>query len=210
MKRKPQQRRALDRIEAILAAAEAVVAEGGYDNLTMVNIAARAGITHNSIYPYFNSVEAILVTLVSRMYADFRSNVALIAERADSPDALIDALIESFEYGFQVYRNTPIARGLWAATRYLPTLRKLDDEDTVHNAGLLSKPFAVLAPDCDVNAVSVTLHMVVALAAPAYEAALSVRKSLRNAAIAGILEMVRWRLRAVVLAPRRHVREIDS
>jgi hypothetical protein len=68
----------------------------------------------------------------------------------------------------------------------------------------------VLAPDCDVNAVSVTLHMVVALAAPAYEAALSVRKSLRNAAIAGILEMVRWRLRAVVLAPRRHVREIDS
>src|SRR5471030_325865 len=143
MKHTPHQQRALDRIDAILAAAEGVVAQGGYENLTMVNIAARAGITHTSIYHYFTSVEAILVTLISRLLSDFSSNVSLIASRADSPEALVDAVVESIEYGFQVYCSKPVIRGLWAATRYLPALRKLDVEDTVRNARLFSERFAV-------------------------------------------------------------------
>lgn len=46
------------------------MAEGGYDALTMVNIAARAGITHTPIYHDFNSLEAILAELISRLMAD--------------------------------------------------------------------------------------------------------------------------------------------
>ncbi|MBK5356579.1 TetR/AcrR family transcriptional regulator [Pseudomonas sp. TH41] len=202
IKRAPQQQRALDRIDAILAAAEAVVAEGGYDNLTMVKIAACAGITHSSIYHYFNSVEAILAALISRLMADFDRGAAEILARAQTPEALIGAALQSIELGFQTYRSTPVIRGLWAATRYLPTLRKIDDEDTARNARLFSERFIALTPDIDQNIICVTMRMAATLAVPAYEAALSLPEHLQNLAINDFLAMVRSRLYDVVLPGR--------
>ncbi|TPG76406.1 TetR/AcrR family transcriptional regulator [Pseudomonas arsenicoxydans] len=201
IKRAPQQQRALDRIDAILAATEVVVAEGGYEDLTMVKIAARAGITHSSIYHYFSSVEAILAELISRLMAEFDRSTADILARAQTPEALIEAALQTIELGFQTYRSTPVIRGLWAATRYLPTLRKIDDEDTARNARLFSDRFMALAPDTDENAIYVSMRMAATLCVPAYEAALSLPVSLHNQAINDFLAMVHSRLYAVVVMP---------
>ncbi|MDB6145607.1 MAG: TetR family transcriptional regulator [Pseudomonas sp.] len=199
IKRAPQQQRAIDRIDAILAATESVVAEGGYDDLTMVKIAARAGITHSSIYHYFTSVEAILAELISRLMAEFDRSTDEILARAQTPEALVEAALQTIELGFQIYRSTPVIRGLWAATRYLPTLRKIDDQDTARNARLFSDRFMALAPDADENAIYVTMRMAATLCVPAYEAALSLPESLQNLAINDFLAMVRSRLCTVVV-----------
>lgn len=189
--RAPQQQRARDRIEAIFAATEALLAEDGYDGLTMVGIAARAGITHTSIYHYFKSLEAILAALVSRMMEDFDREVAVNIASAETPQEVVAAVLDSLALGFKTYRSNPVARGLWAATRYLPSLRKLDDEDTARNAQLFSERFIAVAPEADQDAIRATTLMAASLAVPAYEAALSAEDSLQDIAVDNFLAMIR-------------------
>ncbi len=83
----------------------------------------------------------------------------------------------------------------------MPSLRKIDGEDTARLALLISDRFKELAPGCDRNAIYVAMLLVSTLAVPAYEAALSLPRSSQNRAINDFLEMVRWRLRIVVLSP---------
>lgn len=198
LKREPQQRRALDRIDAILAATEAEVAEGGYDNLTMVNIAARAGITHTSIYHYFKSVEPILEILISRRMAEFDRGVAATLAGAVTVDDLVTAALKSIELGFVIYRSHPVMRGLWVATRYQPALRKIDDDNVVQTARLFSDRFLALQPGLDRNRVYTMMIMTGALTVPAYEAALALPKRQQKSAINDFLEMVRARLSSIV------------
>lgn len=197
-KRAPQQQRALDRIEAIFAATEAVLAEDGYDGLTMVGIAARAGITHTSIYHYFTSVEAILAGLASRMMEDFDRGVEARVAQADTPLALVEAFLDSLTLGFETYRSSPVARGLWAATRYLPALRKIDDEDTARNSRLFSERFLALAPEADPDAIRCTTQLTASLVVPAYEAALSMEASLQDIVVENFLVMIRAHYHAVL------------
>ncbi len=197
-KRAPQQQRALDRIEAIFAATEALLAEDGYEALTMVGIAARAGITHTSIYHYFKSLEAILAALVSRMMEDFDREVEAKVAQADTSMALVEAFLDSLTLGFQTYRSSPVARGLWAATRYLPALRKIDDEDTARNSRLFSERFIALAPEADPNAIRCTTQMAATLVVPAYEAALSMETSLQDIALENFLVMIRVHYHALL------------
>lgn len=197
-KRAPQQRRAIERIDAILAATESVLAEDGYDGLTIVKIAAKAGITHTSIYHYFPSIEAILASLISRLMSDFDAQVAANLAQADSPQSLIEAVLESLQLGFNTYRSTPVARGLWAATRYLPTLRKIDDEDTARNALRFSDRLLQLAPGCDREAIYICMLLAGSLAVPTYEMALALPESLQERVLQNFLGMIRTRLEQVV------------
>ncbi len=197
-KRAPQQQRAIDRIDAILVATELVLVEDGYDGLTMVKIAAKAGITHTSIYHYFPSIETILTTLISRMMEGFDRQAADILAQAETSDELIDAVLASLKLGFHTYRSTPVARGLSAATRFLPALRKIDDEDTARNARLFSERFMQLQPDCDQVAINITTLLAASLAVPAYEVALSLPEPLQDQALDDFLHMIRMRLEQIV------------
>lgn len=191
VKRAPQQRRALDRIQAILGATEALLADDGYDGLTMVGIAARAGITHTSIYHYFNSVEAILAALVSQIMDDYDREVDARLAQARTPRELVQAVLDSHAVGFEIYRSNPVARGLWAATRYLPALRKIEDENTARNAQLFSERFIALVPEADPQAIRATTLLVAALGVPAFEAALSLEGAMQEVALENFLAMIR-------------------
>jgi AcrR family transcriptional regulator len=193
VKRAPQQQRALDRIQAILAATEALLAENGYDGLTMVGIAARAGITHTSIYHYFQSVDAILAALVARIMDDFDREVDARLAQAETLQELVEALLDSVAVGFEIYRSNPVSRGLWAATRYLPALRKLDYEDTARNSQLFSERFIALAPQADPEAIHALTLLAASLGVPAYEAALSLDESMQDVALENFLAMIRAR-----------------
>jgi AcrR family transcriptional regulator len=192
-KRVPQQQRALDRIQAVLGATEALLVEGGYDGLTMVAIAARAGITHTSIYHYFKSVDAILAALVSRMMDDYDREVDILLAQAKTPQELVEALLDSLALGFEIYRSNPVARGLWVASRYLPALRKLDDEDTARNSQSFSERFIALAPEVDPEAIHAMTLLAASLGVPAFEAALSLKEPMQDLALENFLAMIRAR-----------------
>jgi len=202
-KRAPQQQRAIERIDAILAATETVLAEDGYDGLTMVKVAIKAGITHTSIYHYFPSIEAILTTLISRLMHDFDAQVTDNLAQADSPHSLIEAVLKSLQLGFDTYRSMPVARGLWAATRYLPTLRKIDDEDTARNSLRFSERLQQLAPGCDPDATHICMLLAGSLAVPTYETALALPEPLQELAIEEFLGMIRTRLEQLIINTER-------
>ncbi len=197
-KRVPKQQRAKERIDTIFAATEVMLARAGYDDLTMVGIAAQAGITHTSIYHYFSSVEDLLAALLSRILSDFDQEVDAKLARAETPAQLLEAFLEGIELGFSIYRTSPAARGLWAATRYLPTLRRIDDEDTALTSDKFSRRFIALSPHTDRKALRVTTRMAAALAVPAYAAALSLPRGQQQLAMESFLAMIRARFGAIL------------
>ncbi len=60
IRRVPTQARGRERVAAIVAAAEAVFGEAGYETATTNAIAARAGVPVGSIYQYFADKQALL------------------------------------------------------------------------------------------------------------------------------------------------------
>ena len=66
MRRAPQQVRGQQRVEAILAAAEVVMAEVGFEASTTNQIAARAGVPIGSLYQFFSNKNAIVEEMTRR------------------------------------------------------------------------------------------------------------------------------------------------
>jgi AcrR family transcriptional regulator len=111
-RRQPQQQRSRAKVDAILDAADAMVAEDGADALTTTLVAEKAGVAIGTLYQYFDGVPAIVKALVARHADRF---AALLAEalaasqfhrKRDAANTALDALIA-------YYRADPSFRGLW-------------------------------------------------------------------------------------------------
>jgi AcrR family transcriptional regulator len=91
----PQRSNGKLRVAAILAAAEAVIAERGYEAATMAEIATRSGTKIGSLYRFFPNKESLADTMV----ASARENLDAVFEKFDasvnalSIRALADALL---------------------------------------------------------------------------------------------------------------------
>ena len=67
---KPQQRRARQRLDALLTAAEALVEEMEAEAITTNLIADRAGVPVSSVYRYFKNVSAVFAYLFEDLYEE--------------------------------------------------------------------------------------------------------------------------------------------
>lgn len=75
--RVPRNRREIDRdqkLEEILAAAEALLLQGGYEALTPAAIARRLGLARAAIYWYFPTRDDLFVAAVGRIFAPALAN----------------------------------------------------------------------------------------------------------------------------------------
>ncbi|GLW12078.1 TetR family transcriptional regulator [Microtetraspora sp. NBRC 13810] len=95
-----RQARGLKRMEVILDAAEAEIAETGYANTTTNAVAARAGVSPGSLYQFFRNKDEILAGLVGRYEEEQRLfwQRNLTEESAHEPmpdlvDRLVDAMV---------------------------------------------------------------------------------------------------------------------
>lgn len=95
LRRKPQQTRGQQRVEAILAAAETVLGEVGYEAATTNQIAARAGIPIGSLYQFFSNKQAILAALIDRQYEALAGAIQNTVGQSQnmSVGQIVDALI---------------------------------------------------------------------------------------------------------------------
>ncbi|MEU6710733.1 TetR/AcrR family transcriptional regulator [Nonomuraea sp. NPDC046802] len=90
-----RQARGLKRMAEILDAAESVIAEVGYPDMTTNQVAARAGMSPGSLYQFFRNKEEILDGLVSR-YTDERQEFWAAQLAAVSPEVPLEALVGQF------------------------------------------------------------------------------------------------------------------
>lgn len=110
------QRRGVERVQAILNAAESLLAEEGYEGATLKAIGERANIPTASLYHYFADRYQVDAELVRRHVRalDERFGAALndpaVCTMGDSIDAMIDPLLTYF-------REHPSFVQLWFAGR---------------------------------------------------------------------------------------------
>ncbi|WP_063780977.1 TetR/AcrR family transcriptional regulator [Nonomuraea sp. SBT364] len=87
-----RQARGLKRMAEILDAAELVIADVGYPDLTTNQVAARAGLSPGSLYQFFRNKEEILDGLVTRYTAD-REEFWAARLAAVTPEVPLEALV---------------------------------------------------------------------------------------------------------------------
>jgi AcrR family transcriptional regulator len=114
----PTQDRGKLRVEALLDAAEAVLAEKGYDAATMTEIAERAGASIGSLYQYFPTKAAIADMLRSRLWDALSAELALLPAAAEGATAaaFAERLISTLG---NFYRRRPALQSI-ANARLLP------------------------------------------------------------------------------------------
>jgi AcrR family transcriptional regulator len=95
-RRVPQQERAARRVDALLEAAGAVIAERGFDAATMTAIAERAGASIGAVYQYFPNKEALVFALRTRYANEMEERwtaLSVAAEGMTVPE-LVGSLFE--------------------------------------------------------------------------------------------------------------------
>ncbi|MGH8617452.1 MAG: TetR/AcrR family transcriptional regulator [Burkholderiales bacterium] len=192
------QQRAQDRIDAILAATEEAIVASGNGSLSIVDIAARAGITHTSIYHYFKSIEEILAMVLWRHVARHGAKVNAMIAEAQTAQAVIEAYVASKGLGWSRYCKTPIARGLWVHTRSLASTRRINEEYNAQRVDLVCAKLRTLAPNADHDAIRLTVMLTMALTVPTYEFAMAQPKQKQNQIVDEFIATTRSRLITVV------------
>jgi AcrR family transcriptional regulator len=122
--RVPTQDRGKLRVEALLDAAENVIAERGYDAATMTEIAERAGASIGSLYQYFPTKAAVADMLRSRLWDALYADLTHLSESAKGATAAAFAgkLIVTLS---DFYRRRPALQAI-AEARLLPASTTAD------------------------------------------------------------------------------------
>ena len=87
-----------EREQQILAAAEEVFAERGFQNTSMDEVSLRVGVSKPMLYEYFTSKEGLLLACVARIRADLHGVTigAMAAAEAKGPRAVLEAGLEAY------------------------------------------------------------------------------------------------------------------
>ena len=173
-RRLPTQQRSRDRVEAILSAAHQLIAENGSDAMTMSEVASRAGVPIGSVYQYFSDKPAILRELAVRFMERVRGILDDgLTDLHDGAEALVrlDALLDGY---YQLLRNEPESRDVWAATQSDKELQRLDVEDSRLNGELLTERLAPLCRPDQIDRLPSTAFLLVHLAGAAVRLAIAV------------------------------------
>lgn len=113
-RRTPRQRRSRATVDAVLDAADALVAERGVAAASTTAVAERAGVAVGTLYQYFDDADAVVAALVERHAGrfadDLRRSLAgrRLGRKRDAANAALDAFVDRC-------RRDPAFRRLWRA-----------------------------------------------------------------------------------------------
>ncbi|PYB69868.1 TetR/AcrR family transcriptional regulator [Rhizobium wuzhouense] len=145
------QNRSRERVEQILAAAEALVVETGIEGLKMRELARRARLPIASLYHYFPSSSSIVRAMAIRHLDDVRAVLGRELEKVVDPSMPIDRRAYTADSLVRTVLDhllrTPASATIWDSLRSSPELRQLDMEDTATNARALEPYLRWVAPD---------------------------------------------------------------
>ena len=98
---------AADARESILAAAEALLVEGGPDALRLTEVATRAGVSHPNVLYHFGSVSELQSQLAQRVAVRLASEMAQVFAQGMSGEMPLERAIEAV---FRVFDEDGFAR----------------------------------------------------------------------------------------------------
>lgn len=148
-RRVPSQERSRDTVEAILAAAGALIEEGGISALTTNAVARRAGVAITAVYGYFDDKWAIVHELFRRFEQVRGEALAGIFETWEADADWADAIDETWERMAEFRIQFPGGIALRAAMASEPRLAELDFEGSQHSAQLFAAAMCRRVPGLD-------------------------------------------------------------
>ncbi|MHA6763380.1 TetR/AcrR family transcriptional regulator [Streptacidiphilus sp. PAMC 29251] len=106
VRRRPVQRRSLERFERILDSCGELLDEVGYTGLTTKEVARRAQVPIGTLYQFFPGMEGLLGALAQRNLENFTERLARRVEAERPPDvgAMVDLAVDEYVL---MHRATP-------------------------------------------------------------------------------------------------------
>lgn len=190
MRRAPSQQRSRERVERMLTAASALIAEQGSDAMKMGEVAKRAGVSIGSLYQYFPDKGAVIRTLAERYNARGRecieTELAGVKDRAGLRKAF-GGLIDTY---YNLFLTEPVMRDIWSGTQADKELRDIELADSRANGAVLARMLRRLQPTADPAELDRIAFLVISLGEATMRLAISVGREEGHALVAGYKRMV--------------------
>ncbi len=149
LRRQPTQARSRERVERILQAAAALLAEGGPAALRPSDVAARAEVPIGSVYQYFADRNGLLEALVERYFAQVRDTLAAELAGRTTLDEVLAGLEAAARGWLALHRADP----MWTQVLYGilgdKELQARNLADSQENADRLTAALLAVAPTAD-------------------------------------------------------------
>ncbi|RWE76668.1 TetR/AcrR family transcriptional regulator [Mesorhizobium sp.] len=173
-RRSPSQQRSRERVERMLAAASALIAEQGSDAMRMGEVAERAGVSIGSLYQFFPDKRAIVWALAERYTAESQACISAGLKDVRDAEGLKQAFSELVDIYYQLFLAEPVIRDVWSGTQADKALRSLELADSRANAEFLVAVLKRLRSDADPVELETTAFLVWQMGEAAVRLAISV------------------------------------
>ncbi|MDX8460883.1 TetR/AcrR family transcriptional regulator [Mesorhizobium humile] len=173
-RRSPAQQRSRERVERMLAAASALIAEQGSDAMRMGEVAEKAGVSIGSLYQFFPDKRAIVWALAERYTAEGQACISAALKEVEDAEGFKSAFSELVDIYYQLFLAEPVIRDVWSGTQADKALRALELADSRANAEFLVAVLKRLRPDADPVQLETTAFLVWQMGEAAVRLAISV------------------------------------
>jgi AcrR family transcriptional regulator len=187
--RLPTQQRSRERVERMLAAAAALIAEAGSDAMRMSEVAERAGVPIGSLYQFFPDKGAIVRTLAERYNALGRACIEEGLANVADLDGLRDAFGRLVDIYYALFLAEPVMRDIWSGTQADKALRDIDLDDSRQTGAMLAAVLDRLSPDADRAAIATRAFLIMNLGEATMRLAISVERKEGDALVAAFKQM---------------------
>jgi len=121
-------------VAQILAAADGIVSQEGFEALTVRRIALEAGVPVGSIYQFFPDKAAVVDALAHGYIGEFDAAIARLVDGAEDPadaEAWADPVGRLVDEFANLYRSRPGYVALWSGRHLSPELARADDANNL-------------------------------------------------------------------------------
>jgi len=185
----PTQQRSRERVERMLAAASALIAEGGSDAMRMSEVAERAGVPIGSLYQFFPDKGAIIRTLAERYNALGRECIEEGLADVRDLDGLRDAFGRLIDIYYGLFLAEPVMRDIWSGTQADKALRDIHLDDSRQTGRLLAAALERVLPAADRAAIATRALLIMNLGEATMRLAISVERQEGDALVAAYKQM---------------------
>ena len=161
LRKKPQQERSIQRLEAILEAAIELFLEKGIAQTTMSEVAQRAGISIGSLYQFFPQKAAVIKALHDRFSARLDGFIRQVFMGVKTLEEAADRAADSLIELHAIFRRERIYATLWQAIVTDRDLSQISADYHEHVITCFYRDLSHLVPESDYQRFRVNLKLMI-------------------------------------------------
>lgn len=191
-RRQPAQQRSRDRVDRILAAAKALIAEKGSDRVKMSEVAALAEMSIGSLYQYFPNKSAVIRSLAERYSAESRACIQEALASVSDLDGLRMAYEGLLDQYYELVLADPVRRDVWSGMQADKHLMALELQESRACGALLAAAIRRARPRANAKKIASSAFLIWQLGEAAMRLAVSLDRKEGDALVATFKRMT-WR-----------------